>query len=111
MKYLKIFEDYFDKESLWTDTEGDEILAAFDEGNIEMSSKEVEVKPTFRATGETTETTFRFKVNGKRIMVQHLEYPHREPLIIIKINGSFTDIPKDSPYRVEILKRCEETIS
>ena len=111
MKYLKIFEDYFDKESLWTDTEVDEILTAFDEGTIQDGTKEVEVKPTYQFSGDTTETTFRFKVNDKSIMVKHLEYPHRDPLIIIKINGSFTDIPKDSPYREEILKRCEETIN
>ena len=111
MKYLKIFEDYFDKESLWTDTEGDEILAAFDEGTIQDGTKDGEVKPTFRFDGDTTETTFRFKVNNKGIFVQHIEYPHREPNIVIKINGSFTDIPKDSPYREEILKRCEEAIN
>lgn len=112
MKYLKIFEDYFDKESLWTDVEGDEILNAFDSGEIEAVSKEVEVKPTFRYSGgDTTETTFRFKVNGKSILVQYLEYPHRDPIIVIKINGSFSDIPKDSPYREEILKRCQETIN
>lgn len=111
MKYLKIFEDYFDKESLWTYVEGDEILNAFDEGTIQDATKEVEVKPTFRASGDTTETTFRFKINGKSIFVQHLEYPHRDPIIVIKINGYFTDIPTDSPYREEILKRCQETIS
>lgn len=111
MKYLKIFEDYFDKESLWTDSEGDEILTAFDEGNIEMATKEVDIRPAYRSNGNLTETTFRFKVNGKSIMVQHLEYPDRTPHIIISVNGSFTDIPKDSPYREEILKRCEETIS
>jgi hypothetical protein len=111
MKYLKIFEDYFDKESLWTDAGGDFILKAFDEGTIEDTEKEVEVKPTFRHDGDTTETTFRFKVNGKSVMVQHIEYPHRDSHIIIKINGSFTDIPTDSPYRKEILKRCKETIN
>ena len=111
MKYLKIFEDYFDKESLWTDVEGDEILKAFDDDSIQDAEKEVEVKPTFRASGDTTETTFRFNVNGKSVLVQHLEYPHRDPIVIIKINGYFTDIPTDSPYREEILKRCQETIS
>jgi hypothetical protein len=110
MKYLKIFEDYFDKESLWSEPEGDEILKGFDEGTIESATKEVEVKPTFRHDGDTTETTFRFNVNGKSVFVQHLEYPHRDPIIIIKINGSFSDIAKDSPYREEILKRCQETI-
>jgi hypothetical protein len=111
MKYLKIFEDYFDKESLWTDSEGDEILKAFDEGTIEDTEKDVDVRPAYRSNGNLTETTFRFKVNGKSIMVQHLEYPDRTPHIIIKVNGSFTDILTDSPYRKEILKRCEETIN
>jgi len=110
MKHLKQFESYFDKDSHWTEPEGDAILKAFDEGTIEEATKEVEVKPTYRAAGDTTETTFRFKINDRQIFVQLLEYPHRDPIIVIKIDGYFTDIPADSEYRTEILDRCFKTI-
>jgi hypothetical protein len=110
MKHLKQFESYFDKDSPWTEPEGDAILKAFDEGTIEEATKEVEVKPTYRATEDTTETTFRFKIKDKQILVQLLEYPHRDPIIVIKIDGHFTDIPKDSQYRTEILDRCFKSI-
>jgi hypothetical protein len=102
MRYLKYNEEFTGMT--------DEILKAFDDNSIQDAEKEVDVKPTFRASGDTTETTFRFKVNGKSILVQDLQYPHRDSIIVIKINGYFTDIPKDSPYREEILKRCMETI-
>jgi len=110
MKHLKQFESYFDKDSHWTEIEGDVILKAFDEGTIKEATKEVEVKPTYRATGDTTETTFRFKINDRQIFVQLLEYPHRDPIIVIKVDGSFTTIPTDSEYRTEILDRCFKTI-
>lgn len=111
MKHLKQFESYFDKDYPWTESEGDAILKAFDEGTIEEATKEVEVRPTYRADGDTTETTFRFKVEGKQISVQLIEYPHRDPHIIIRINGLTTWIPTDSEYRTEILDRCFKTIS
>ena len=111
MKHLKKFENYFDKDPLWTEPEGDAILKAFDEGSIEEATKEVVVKPTYRAAGDTTETTFRFKIGKKQILVQLSEYPHRDPHIVIKIDGYFTDIPNDSEYRAEILDRCFKTIS
>lgn len=109
MKYLKIFEDYFDKNSLWSEPEGDEILNAFDSGDIHDARKEVKTEPTFRHSSTTTTTKFYFKTSRKSINVEFIEGPHNE-LIIIRMNGSFTDIPKDSPYRKEILKRCQETI-
>jgi len=111
MKYLKIFEDYFDKESLWTEPAGDSILTAFGEGDIHDTSKEVETKPTYRHSSNTTETTYNFKTSKASYQVQLIESETRGRDIIIRRNGSFTDIPKDSPYREEILKRCEETIN
>jgi hypothetical protein len=111
MKYLKIFEDYFDKESLWTEPEGDKILIAFDKGEILDTSKEVKTKPTYRHNSSTTETTYNFKISKLSYQVQLIESETRGRDIIITRNGSFTDIPRDSPYREEILKRCEETIN
>lgn len=111
MRYLKIFEDYFDKESLWTEPSGDMILNAFDEGDISNTSKEVETRPTFRHDSDTTETTYNFKTSNADYQVKLVESETRGREIQIRRNGSFTDIPKDSPYRLEILKRCEETIN
>jgi autonomous glycyl radical cofactor GrcA len=102
---IKKFESYFDKKSPWTEPDGDAILTAFDNGKVNIT-KEVEVKPAFRATGDITETSFRFDLEGRKIFVLYIEYPNRDPQIIIRINGYFSDIPYDSEYRKEILKRC-----
>ena len=110
MIHLKQFENYFDKDSLWTEPDGDEILKAFDEGTITEATKEIETKPAYRFNGDQVETTFRFKVNGKSIFVQYIEYPNRDPHIVIRINDYTTRIPLDSEYRTEILKRCMDTI-
>jgi hypothetical protein len=110
MKYLKQFESYFDKHSLWTEWEGDFILKAFDEDRITDAKKEVETKPAYRADGDQIETTFTFKIDGKSIFVQYIEYPNRDPHIVIRIGGYFTDISLDSKYRTEILDRCFKTI-
>lgn len=110
MKHLKQFESYFDKDSLWTEWEGDFILTAFDEGRITDTKKEVETKPTYRSNGDQVETTFTFKIDGRPIFVQYIEYPNRDPHIVIRIGGYFTDISKDSEYRAEILDRCFKTI-
>jgi hypothetical protein len=110
MKYLKQYENYFDKDSLWTEPDGDAILKAFDEQTISDATKEVNVRPAFRGS-DLSETTFRFKIaDNFSIMVQLLEYPVRDPHIIITINGRFTDMPTDSEYRKEILERCFKTI-
>jgi acyl-CoA hydrolase len=110
MKHLKQFESYFDKDSLWTEADGDVILNAFDEGKITDATKEIETKPAYRSNGDQVETTFRFKIDGKSIFVQYIEYPNRDPHIVIRIGGYFTTIPTDSEYRTEILKRCMDTI-
>ena len=110
MKHLKQFESYFDKDSLWTEPDGDAILKAFDEGTITDATKEIETKPAYRFDGDQVETTFRFKVDSKSIFVQYIEYPNRDPHIIIKINDYTTRSPIDSEYRTEILKRCMDTI-
>lgn len=110
MKHLKQFENYFDKDSLWTEWEGDFILTAFDEGRITDAKKEVETKPAYRSNGDQVETTFTFKIDGKSIFVQYIEYPNRDPHIVIRIGGYFTTIPTDSEYRTEILDRCFKTI-
>jgi autonomous glycyl radical cofactor GrcA len=110
MKHLKQFESYFDKDSLWTEWEGDFILTAFDEGRITDAKKEIETKPAYRSNGDQVETTFTFKIDSRPIFVQYIEYPNRDPHIVIRIGGYFTDISKDSEYRTEILKRCMDTI-
>jgi hypothetical protein len=110
MKYLKIFEDYFDKESLWTEPSGDMILNAFDEGDITDTSKDVETTPTYRHNSETIETTYNFKTSNANYQVKLVESETRGREIQIRRNGSFTDIPKYGPYREEILRRCEENI-
>lgn len=110
MKYLKIFEDYFDKESFWTEPSGDIIIKAFDEGDIHNTSKDVEVKPTYRHDSETKETTYNFKTSEASYQVKLIESETRGRDIIIIRNDLFTELPKNSPYREEILKRCEETI-
>lgn len=110
MKHLKQFESYFDKDSPWTEVDGDVILNAFDNGTITDATKEIETKPAYRFDGDQVETTFTFKVNDKSIFVQYIEYPHRDPHIVIRIGGYFTTIPTDSEYRTEILKRCMDTI-
>jgi hypothetical protein len=110
MKHLKQFESYFDKDSHWTEPEGDVILNAFDNETITDATKEIETKPAYRFNGDQVETTFRFKVNNRSIFVQYIEYPNRDPHIVIRIDGYFTRIPTDSEYRTEILDRCFKTI-
>jgi len=107
MKYLKIFEDYFDKESFWSEPTGDTILTSFDEGDISDMTKDVETKPTYRHDSNTTETTYSFKTSKAVYEVKLIESETRGREIRIKRNGLFTEIPKDSPYREEIIKRCE----
>ncbi len=110
MKHIKIFEDYFDKESLWSEPTADAILNAFDENDIHDTSKEDIVRPTYRHDSETTETIYNFKTSKASYEVKLIESETRGREIMIKRNGSFTDIPKGK-YREEILKRCEELIS
>ena len=110
MKHLKQFESYFDKDSPWTEWEGDLILKAFDEDRITDATKEVETKPAYRIDGDQVETTFTFKIDGRPIFVQYIEYPHRDPHIVIRVDAYTTRIPLDSEYRTEILDRCFKTI-
>jgi hypothetical protein len=110
MKHIKIFEDYFDKEPLWSEPTADAILNAFDENDIHDTSKKVTILPTFRHNSETIETTYKFKTSKASYEVALVESETRGREIIIKRNGSYTDIDKGK-YREEILKKCEELIS
>ncbi len=110
MKYLKIYEDYFDKNNPFTFNDGDEILKAFDENDIHDGKKKVENLPTYRNSGETIETTFSFRTSTKSVKVKYIESPYDNQIFIL-LNGALTDIPKDGEYREEILKRCQEIIN
>ena len=97
-------------ESLWSEPVGDEIINALESGNITDATKSVKTVPTFRYDVDTVETTFDFKISNKEVNVLFINSPHRARQIIITINSKFTRIPLDSPYREEILKKCEENI-
>ena len=109
MKHIKIFEDFFDKESLWSEPTADAILTAFDRNDIKDTNKKVVVKPTYRHDSETTETTYSFKTSKASYEVKLVESETRGREILIRRNDSFKDIPKGK-YREEILKRCEQFI-
>ena len=107
MKYIKIFEDFCD---LSSEPVAEEIIAAFDRGDIADASKSVDVKPSWRHGSEISETTFRFKTSIADYQVLFIESETRGEDIIIRKNGSFTDLPKDSKFRREILNRCFASI-
>ena len=107
MEYIKIFEDFGD---LSSEPVAEEIIAAFDRGDIADASKSVDVKPSWRHGSEISETTFRFKTSVADYQVLFVESETRGEDIIIRKNGSFTDLPKDSKFRREILNRCFASI-
>lgn len=107
MKYIKIFEDFGD---LSSEPVAEEIITAFDRGDIANASKSVDVKPSWRHGSEVSETTFRFKTSIADYQVLFIESETRGEDIIIRKNGSFTDLPKDSKFRREILDRCFASI-
>ena len=107
MKYIKIFEDFGD---LSSEPTAEEIISAFERGDITDASKSVDVKQAWRHGGEISETTFRFKTSLADYQVLFVESETRGEDIIIRKNGSFTDIPKDSKFRQEILDRCFASI-
>ena len=107
MKYIKIFEDFGD---LSNEPIAEEIISAFDRGDIADASKSVDVKPSWRHGSEVSETTFRFKTSIADYQVLFIESETRGEDIIIRKNGSFTDLPKDSKFRREILDRCFASI-
>jgi len=107
MKYIKIFEDFGD---LSSEPIAEEIITAFEIGDIADASKSVDVKPSWRHGSEISETTFRFKTSVADYQVLFIESETRGEDIIIRKNGSFTDLPKDSKFRREILNRCFASI-
>ena len=107
MKYIKIFEDFGD---LSSEPIAEEIITAFEIGDITDASKSVDVKPSWRHGSEISETMFRFKTSVADYQVLFVESETRGEDIIIRKNGSFTDLPKDSKFRREILNRCFASI-
>ncbi len=104
MKHIKIFEDF--EESLSSEPVAAEIIRAFDSGDIKDATKSLEIKPAYRHGGTISETVFRFKTSIADYEVMLVESETRGQDIIIRKNGSFTDLPRLSKFRQEILDRC-----
>lgn len=107
MKNIKLFEDYFNQDNLFTNETGDHILKSFDENKVENFKLTTKSYPTYRHDGETIETEYTFNIDNLSIEVKHIKNDIRDELILIKVNGKLTNIPQGD-YRREILKRCQE---
>lgn len=108
MKYIKKFNE---SDNLFFDPEANEIIDVLENDRFTNASKSIIEKPIYRYDGKSTETSFKFTTDrGRNIKVTLIESDLTDERILIRINGSFTDISFDDGNREKILKLCQDKI-